>query len=503
MNTKHIFAVLTVLSILSFTPICHAFDVLTVTQSGYWSNSNAVTSPWPGGILPTTNDIVEVDNGLVITNDMTNAACLALDSSFDTSGLGGTVIMAPNSTLFVGGVLEGYGTQGVTVFDPTATNCTVIYEGNSYWATRCNYWNLVFNGWGNFYNGPQNGYPSTPMTIMGNLSVIGTNVPPDQTNGYTGVYVECGDNMTVLGNLTIGLNCAWDCSHSNTVVMGTTTIAGIMLDQDTADGGNSFSNVIVPPSSMFLTNNINWLVAKFTNNIIGGLDLEDGTNWNISGSLTNNGLVYGISYASINFNGTGSIAGSNALTIPTMVVNGTYAIADSITLITNTPTLNGTLVFDLAKTNMITLRYAPTTWGTNTTLTNYYNGNLVIVNSGIAPASGNIYKFFSASNYAGAFASETFPSLAPGLSWADNLLTGGSIAVTGVALGSPTLTITRSGVALTLSWDSATYPGFKVQAQTNSGVLSNWLPTTSTAVSPYNVNINPAGLPVFYRLSNQ
>src|SRR5882724_155711 len=120
MNTKHIFAALTVLSILSFAPICHAFNQLTAAQSGYWSNTNAVTSPWPGGILPTTNDFVEVDNGIVITNDMTNAACMCLDSAFDESGLGGTVIMAPNSTLIVGGVLEGYGTQGVTVFDPTA-----------------------------------------------------------------------------------------------------------------------------------------------------------------------------------------------------------------------------------------------------------------------------------------------------------------------------------------------------------------------------------------------
>jgi len=98
--------------------------------------------------------------------------------------------------------------------------------------------------------------------------------------------------------------------------------------------------------------------------------------------------VYGIGYGSINFNGSGVIAGSNALTIPTMVVNGTYAIADSITLITNTPTLNGTLVFDLARTNLITLRYAPSSTTTNTTLTNYYSGNLVVVNSGPAPVSG-------------------------------------------------------------------------------------------------------------------
>jgi hypothetical protein len=189
-----------------------------------------------------------------------------------------------------------------------------------------------------------------------------------------------------------------------------------------------------------------------------------------------------------------------------MTVNGTYAIDDSITLITNTPTLNGTLIFDLARTNMINLQYAPTTWGTNTTLTNYYSGNLVIVNSGPAPVSGNSYKFFNASNYAGTFATTTYPPLAPGLSWQDNSLLNGSYAVTGVALGSPTLTISRNGVALTLSWDSTTYPGFRVWAQTNSAEIhpnSSWFPTGSGTVSPYPTSINPAGPPVFYRLSNQ
>jgi hypothetical protein len=496
MKTKHIFTALTILSILSLVPICQAFNVVYPVQSGYWSNTNTVTSPWPGGILPTTNDIVEVDNGYSITNDMTNAACLALDSQADVSGLGGTVIMATNSTLIVGGALEGYGTQSLTVFDPSATNCTVIYEGNAYWATRSNYWNLVFNGWGNFYNGEQNGYPSTPMTIMGNLSVIGTNVPPDQTNGYTGVYVECGDNITVLGNLTIGATCAWDCSHSNTVVMGTTTVAGIMLDQDTAEGGNFFSNVLVPPSSMFITNKNNWLVQKFTNNIIGGLDLEDGTNWNVSGSLTNNGLIYGSAYGSINFNGTGIIGGSNALTIPTMVVNGIYEVGTTIILTTNTPGFNGTLVFDLANTNQIVLQA-----GAGTAL--YYSGNLNVINSGATPTPGAVYTLFNSPNgYGGTFASTHFPSLPAGLSWVDNTLTSGSLAVAGAIVGSPALALSRNGNVLILSWNSTAFPGYSVQGQTNSaGIQSNWSPTGSGTVSPYTVTINPANPPVFFRLS--
>ena len=70
-------------------------------------------------------------------------------------------------------------------------------------------------------------------------------------------------------------------------------------------------------------------------------------------NLTNNGLIQGQGYGSINFNGTGIIAGSNSITIPTMVVNGSYEIGTTITLTTNTPIFNGTLTFDLANTNQI------------------------------------------------------------------------------------------------------------------------------------------------------
>jgi hypothetical protein len=487
MKTKLIFAALTILTMLFFASTSHAV-VITPAASGNWS-STVPGVPWPGGILPTTNDIVNIPSGIIITVDTTNATCEAV------AGGAGTVTMEPGSVLDVFGQNEGFGAQTLGVLNATATNCTVIYQGNAYWAKRCDYYNLVFSGWGNFYNGPIPSYATQPMTINGNFCVTGTNVPPDQTNGYTGVYVECGDNMTVLGNLTIGVNCAWDCSHSNTVVMGTTTCAGILLDQDSAEGGNYFANLVIPPSSMFITNANNWLVAKFTNNIIGGWNLEDGTNWNISGSLTNNGLIFGTAYASINFNGTGNIAGSNVLTIPTMVVNGTYNIDTPITLTTNTPGLNGTLVFDLANTNQIVLQA-----GAGTAL--YYSSNLDVINSGAAPSSGSSYTLFYCPNgYGGQFANTNFPSLLPGLSWVDNTLTSGSISVVGAILGKPTLTLSRSGNALTLSWDSTTYTGYSVQAQTNSaGVHSNWFPTGSGTVSPYPVTINPANPPVFYRL---
>jgi len=52
------------------------------------------------------------------------------------------------------------------------------------------------------------------------------------------------------------------------------------------------------------------------------------------------------------------------------------------------------------------------------------------------------------------------PSLPPGLFWVTNLLTSGSIAVGGNGGGgSPTLTLSRSGSTLNLTWSTSTLPG--------------------------------------------
>jgi hypothetical protein len=491
MKTKPFLALLTVFSISLFSWTSHAQQLITATNSGNWSD----VTIWDSGTVPGATNFVDVPSGINVTVD-TNES---VGDIFDF----GTVTMGTNSTLSV------YNDNSIspnTTLITTALGNTVVYICNPYDAKQCNYYNLVLANtnyvdalppyvpWQNFNNFSI--YGPTPMTIAGNWTLMGA-VQVQQGSG--------GAPITIGGNLIIGTGCAWDCSGDNLTVVSNCYVYGCLDDLNAALGSNYIGgNVIVSgPSTSFL----NYPGSLYHTN---GWHVSDVTSWYVGGSLTNNGAIYGAGYGSISFNGTGVITGSNAITIPTMTVNGTYTIADTITLTTNTPILNGTLVFDLANTsyntNQIILRYSPSLTSTNTTATNYYGGNLVVVNSGVAPVSGNSYKFFSASNYAGLFASETFPTLASGLSWTTNLFTSGSIAVTGVALGSPTLTITRSGVMLTLSWDSTTYPGFKVQSQTNSAGLhpnAGWSPTGSGTVSPYPTTINPAGPPVFYRLSNQ
>jgi len=453
---------------LAFGSMSHAAFV-TATTSGNWSDTNI----WDSGTLPTNTDDVFIMNGVNVTVDVTNA----MANSISDNTTGGAVTMGPNSTLNIYG---NFGTDQLTLLNATATGNTVIYSDNPFFAKECDYFNLVFcntnyastnksyqGNYQNFNNFSRHG--PTPMHIVGDMTVLGN------------IRVQEGADMTIGGNLFLGQYCGWDSSVANLTVMSNTVMGGFLLDLDSANGVNTFNGDMTITATSFL-----WFVS-------------DVTAWVLNGNLTNNGTLLGTGYGSINFNGTGTIAGKN-ITLPTMTVNGSYKIGTTITLFTNNPTLNGTLVFDLAYTNKIILK--PST-GTNTvtTATNYYGGNLVVVNSGAAPVAGNSYKFFSAANYAGSFVSETFPSLGAGLSWVDNLTTSGSISVTGTILGSPALTLSKNGGQLTLSWDSTAFPGYSVQAQTNSsGLGSNWSGTGSGTISPFAVTVNPANPPVFFRL---
>jgi hypothetical protein len=462
MKTKQIFTVLTALSILLFASNGRAAEtIITATGSGNWS-STTPDAPWPGGIVPATTNAVAVYAPNNITVDSTATIAYIVG--------GGTVTMAAGATFnILGSTNGGEGTQDlVGLLDTSATGNTVNYQGNCFWAKHQNYYNLVFSGIAtdhySFYNGPSSG-SDVAMTIVGDWTLSGSNI-----------WVQAGNDLTVGGNLIIGNSCKWDCSSFKTTVTGNTTVNGLLIDLDGALGSNYFGgNVTVNKSNL-------------------GWNLTDVTQWSVGGSLTNNGTIIGIAYGSIAFNGTGNIAGS-AIKIPTMTINGTYTIGTTITLTTNTPTLNGTLVFDLANTNQIILK-AGTNWL-------FYSGILDVINTGPEPASGNSYKFFSATNYGGAFDTTTFPSLSGGKSWVDNLLASGSIAVTGGIAGFPIITLSRSGSVLTLSWDSTTFPGYRVLAQTNSaGIGSNWSGTGSGTVSPFTIAINPANPPVFFRLSN-
>lgn len=467
MKMKQIFSALALLSGLLAAPLSHAAWI-TAIANGHWEDATI----WDSGTVPGIDDFAEIDPGFTVTV-ATNAIVQYI---IGNGAAGGTVIMAADATLAITDPTGAYGTDQLGTLNASAPGNTVVYACNPFWAKECNYYNLTFNFTNNpppasivnFNNFSRHG--ATPMTIAGDMNVIGN------------IRVQEGADITINGNLVLATNASWDCSVANLTVLGdlTLTTSALLLDLDGANGANSIGgNVTVAATAI-------------------GWNISDVTQWSIGGSLTNHGTIVGKGYGNISFNGTGNIAGSKNIKIPTLTVNGTYNIGLTITLTTNTPTLNGTLVFDLAKTNKIILQSYPTNL-----LTFYYSGNLQAINTGAAPVSGNTYKFFSATNYGGTFSSISLPGLGGGLSWVDNLAASGSLAVTGAILGAPNISLSKTGNQLTLSWDSTTYPGYRVQAQTNSnGIGTNWSGTGSGTTSPYNITINPANPPVFFRLSN-
>jgi hypothetical protein len=464
--------------------LCQAADI-TATNSGNWSDTNI----WSGGVVPGANDDADIQGGVNVVVDTNVTVQFIYDS--------GTVTMGPNSTLVI--TTDNSISSG-TGLNATASGNTVMYTCNPFNARVCNYYNLILNNtnwtpptlsylshyenFNNFYSSSVS--TATPMTVYGNMTLMGY-VKVQEAN-VAGVPINIG------GNLTIGSGCAWDCSSGTLNVTSNLYLCGLLEDLDGANGSNNIGgNVLV----MGPTAQGKSAIDGYTN----GWYLGDVVTWGVGGSLTNDGAIYGIGYASIFFNGTGSIGGSNVLTLPTMTISptGHYTIADTIMLTTNNANFFGSLTFDLATTNQIDLIPYP---GAGTTLTNYYAGGLNVINSGSAPTAGETFQLFSGAHYTGTFIPENLPPLPAGLYWIDNLLTTGSLVVGGTT-GHPTLSVLQTGNQLKLSWNSATYSGYQVQAQTNgSGLGNNWSPTGIGTTSPYVVTINPTNPAVFYRLSN-
>ena len=480
MKTKPILAAFVFASSLLFIfPLCAQVDI-SATGSGNWY-STVPNAPWPGGVVPDPTNGVDIEIPYTVTVN-SNAAIAYMYGS-------GSVVMGTNTTLNILDPSGAIGTYQIGTFNTSAASNTVIYSGNAFWAKHQNYYNLVFsntvitNG-NSFYNGLVNAQdPAAAMTIAGDMKVIGRTL------------VQEGADFTILGNLVLGTNSSWDCSSFNLTVGGNTTIGGKMTDLNGALGNAYFNgNVTV------ITNTIGGTIPGLAN---GYWDISDVTNWNVGGNLTNQGNIVGHAYGSINFNGTGTLTGQ-PITVPTLVINGTYTIGTTVTLLTNTPTLSGTLVFDLANTNQMVLRSYPTNQ-----LTFYYNGGLNVINSGPPPQSGNTFTLFNAVSYGGAFATETFPGLATGLSWIDNLATSGSIMVTGTASVSPVITqshynpVTRQ---FTLTWTSVNGALYSVRESPllnipSWTILQNNIPsggsTTTTTVTM------PAGSSGFLQVFQQ
>jgi len=480
MKTTRFLAILTGLALFLPAATSRAMDI-TALASGNWSDTNI----WDSGTVPGANDDADIPGGISVTVDTNVVVQFIYDAGTVVMGLGSSLNLTYDQAI----------ASSTTLIADTVSN-TVVYSGNPFFAKQGNYYNLELANT-NYVDAYPPYYPyedfnnfssasgPTPMNIVGNFTLLGA-IKVQQASG--------GAPITIGGDLTIGTNCIWDCSGDNLTVAGNTYVYGLLEDLNGALGTNDFEgNVLV---SGIGTNGF----SKVTGQGYNGWNVSDVTTWGIGGSLTNNGYIYGVAYGDLAFNGSGIITGTNVLTLPTITISGSYEVGTTILLTTNNPTLNGTVIFDLANTNQLVLR--PSATGLNTQ-TIYYSGNLEVLNSGPAPVSGKNYQLFNAASYNGTFNNTTLPALAGGQTWVNNLATSGSLAVLGGSAGSPVITVTHTSGQFTLAWNSAAYPGYHVQVQTNSaGLGTNWTSATGGTVSPYSIAINPTNRTVFFRLAN-
>jgi len=477
MKTTRFLAALTGLAAFLLTAASHAMDI-TALSSGNWSDTNI----WDSQTVPGPNDDADIPGGISVTVDTNVVVQFIYDAGTVVMGLGSSLNLNNDQAI----------ATSTTLIADTVSN-TVVYSANPFFAKQCNYYNLELANT-NYVDAYPPYYPyedfntfpggnDTSMNIVGNFTIQGA-VKVQQGTG--------GASVTIGGDLIIGTNCIWDCSGDNLTVAGNTYVYGLLEDLDGALGTNSLEgNVLISGTG---TNGY----SKVTGQGYNGWNVSDVTTWGIGGSLTNNGYIYGVAYGDLAFNGSGIITGTNALTLPTITISGSYEVGTTILLTTNNPTLNGTVIFDLANTNQLVLR--PSATGLNTQ-TIYYSGNLVVINSGPAPVSGQNFQLFNAASYNGTFNNITLPPLVGGETWVNNLATSGSLAVVGGTVGSPVISVTHTSSQLTLSWNSAAYPGYTVEAQTNRlGLGNNWVPVTGGSVSPFTTSINATNPSVFFRL---
>jgi hypothetical protein len=475
-------ALCTVLTALLFAAAAGAATV-TTTGSGNW-DSTTPNAPWPGGTPPQPTDDAVISSGNTVTVDVpetvgslqVNGVCnnnsvLSVETSSNTNTTGaifgsGTFTQGVDAVLNVAGGTVNYSPPGsIATLNATAPGNSVNYTGNPFLAKRQSYFDLTFSGTGNWYNGSVPIDPGGPVTIGGTLNLTGKGL------------VQLGNNMTINGDLNIGSNFTYDPSCFYMTVVSNTYVGGTLIDLcgDNTILENVMSNVTVLPGGTFA--------------------LGDSVQWSISGNLTNNGTMTGVNYGAITFVGPADIlTGSTGVNMPQMIVNGTAIVNTTVTVTTNLA-LNGTLGFylnSMTTSNVLVDENGPLE----------VEGNLVVTNVGPPLADGETFLLLNVpAGIFGMWTSEALPAVGYGLSVVDNTANSdGTLSIVSVV---PTIALAQSGNSLTLSWDSSTYPGYFVQAQTNkTGISTNWYDAGSGGVSPFTIQINKTNPPTFLRLIN-
>jgi autotransporter-associated beta strand protein len=243
--------------------------------------------------------------------------------------------------------------------------------------------------------------------------------------------------------------------------------------------------------------------------VTGGDSILAGTNTYTGDTTVNSGalleLFQGGSFpnsASIIINDSGTLS-ALLRTDGTLTINPAQTLkANGAANINGNVMLNGGVQVKLSKSGATLTNDSFNVLGTLT-----YGGTLrpQVASASPAIASGDTFKLFNPSAYAGSFAEVVPVGPAPGLLWDTSTLgTDGTLRlITATVPPQTNLTAQISGNQITLSWPASNL-GSRLQAQTNSinvGLSTNWVDVTGSTTNTQMVfPVNPANSTVFYRL---
>jgi len=135
-----------------------------------------------------------------------------------------------------------------------------------------------------------------------------------------------------------------------------------------------------------------------------------------------------------------------------------------------------------------------------------YGGTLVVSasGSGTALTNGAAVQLFSATTYAGSFATYSLPTLTAPLHWdTSGLASSGTLRISSVSTTPTNLSFQVTGNTLDISWP-VDHTGWRLLGQTNApgqGLSTNWSEVPGSATTnQVSLDIDPSNGSVFYRL---
>jgi autotransporter-associated beta strand protein len=491
---------------------------------------------------------VSVANATLTVGSLTVARANYLDNSISgtvTLNSGSTLISTNDATLEFAGtgrgklVLNG----GNFIIGPTAAKWLMVgYYDSGGGELDVNSGNLFL----------ENG-ASIKMCRAGNT---GTNVI-NQLGGNITFYSDAGSSVGGGGNLDLSYAGGANSTNIYNLNGGTLTVPQII--SSSSSGGRIFNfnggtlQAAAATSSFFAageagtanvrnagaivdTANFNIAIGQsLVHSTIAGDSVTDGgLTKNGSGMLTLNGTSTYTGKTLVN-NGTlmlgsaGSIASTGRIAVNTGALLDVSAVGGGFTLgaaqtLAGNGSVNGTLINNgtiapgqsLGTVATLTFNNAPVLNGSvvmqvdrgdgNDQIsipsgTMAYGGTLTVLNAGAALQAGDTFRLFNAPNYSGSFALTNLPTLSSGLTWSNSLAIDGSISVVGaISLAATNINFAVNGDTLTLSWPSD-HTGWRLQAQTNSGIGTNWVDVAgSTSTNSMVIPVDGSAGNVFFRL---